>query len=495
MSNIRVTYSGLISFVIGIISVFTGLIFTFIVTRTFTPIEYGTWNLINGLFGYVIIIEPIISYWTTREISRNLDSGKTAIFSSGLFSIIAIIGYIVVVFLVAPQTDVNQNVLFFAVMLIPVIFLNKTLTAINLGWKPHAISYGSLFYSIAQIPLALLFIYFLELGVYGIIITSLIAYIISIIILGIYGFEKIKTTFHKKFLKKYLSYFWISLYPGIGSMIYFLDVSIFSIITKSVEGLSLWAVSLVVPNIISQSALISRAVYPKLLGASNDQYLKGNLTQLFYFAMPLTALAITFSRPALFVLNPIYDEAATVIIFTSLFVFLNTISGVFQSLLTGTDKVDISESSTIQNYIRSKLFFMPTLSLIQYGSYAFFLTIFLLLFASHTSQLNLVIYWSIIALLTQLPITIYLYILVRQKFTSFLDYTSIFKYFFTSLIVFGLNFLLMENFLNYDVSFIEFIPNLLLLIGLTLGSYLTITYIVDSRTKVLFQSIFKEIKN
>ena len=183
MSNIRVTYSGLISFVIGIISVFTGLIFTFIVTRTFTPIEYGTWNLINGLFGYVIIIEPIISYWTTREISRNLDSGKTAIFSSGLFSIIAIIGYIVVVFLVAPQTDVNQNVLFFAAMLIPVIFLNKTLTAINLGWKPHAISYGSLFYSIAQIPLALLFIYFLELGVYGIIITSLIAYIISIIII------------------------------------------------------------------------------------------------------------------------------------------------------------------------------------------------------------------------------------------------------------------------------------------------------------------------
>ena len=56
MSGIRVTYSGLISFVVGLASVFTGIIFTIIVTRQLTPEEFGTWNLIGGLIVYAVII-------------------------------------------------------------------------------------------------------------------------------------------------------------------------------------------------------------------------------------------------------------------------------------------------------------------------------------------------------------------------------------------------------------------------------------------------------
>ena len=76
MSGIRVTYSGLISFSIGLVGVLTGLIFTLIITRELSQEEFGTWSLIGGLTGYVLILEPIISYWTTREIARNKKSGK-----------------------------------------------------------------------------------------------------------------------------------------------------------------------------------------------------------------------------------------------------------------------------------------------------------------------------------------------------------------------------------------------------------------------------------
>ena len=88
MSEIRVTYSGLIGLLIGLSTVVSGLIFILIITRSLTPNELGTWGLIGGLLTYVIILEPIISYWTTREIARDVDSGKTAILSSGIFSII-----------------------------------------------------------------------------------------------------------------------------------------------------------------------------------------------------------------------------------------------------------------------------------------------------------------------------------------------------------------------------------------------------------------------
>ena len=77
MTEIRVTYTGLISLIGGIISIFTGVIFTLIITRSVTPEEYGTWGLIIGLITYVMLIGPIVSYWSTRDTARNIQSRKT----------------------------------------------------------------------------------------------------------------------------------------------------------------------------------------------------------------------------------------------------------------------------------------------------------------------------------------------------------------------------------------------------------------------------------
>ena len=172
MSNIRVTYSGLISLVIGISSIITGTIFTLIVTRSITPEEFGTWSLIGGLITYVVIVEPIISYWVTRETARGVDAGKTAIFTSGIFSIAGILGYIIIGYFVALQSDANQDVILFAVILVPLLFLNKTLTAINLGWKPQSTSYGILAFEITKVPCALALVYFLDMGIFGAILTT-----------------------------------------------------------------------------------------------------------------------------------------------------------------------------------------------------------------------------------------------------------------------------------------------------------------------------------
>ena len=195
MSNIRVTYSGLISLIGGIISIFTGIIFTLIITRSVTPEEYGTWGLIVGLITYVSLIGPIVSYWSTRDTARNIQSGKTAILSSILLSIGAISIYIIISYLMGNYTNVERNVLLFAAILIPTMFVNWILIAINLGWNPHAISYGTLAYGISSIPLALFLIYYLDFGVAGIIISVFLANIASILILFFYAKEKITDQF------------------------------------------------------------------------------------------------------------------------------------------------------------------------------------------------------------------------------------------------------------------------------------------------------------
>ena len=84
MSNVRVTYSGLIAFVISISSVFTGLIFTLTVTRQLSQFEFGMWSLIGSLTAYVFVVQPIIGYWVTREIARDQKSAKTALASNNI---------------------------------------------------------------------------------------------------------------------------------------------------------------------------------------------------------------------------------------------------------------------------------------------------------------------------------------------------------------------------------------------------------------------------
>ena len=114
MSEIRVTFSGLISFVVGIGSLVTGLIFTLIVTRRLTPEEFGEWGLIGALTGYVLMFNPLISYWNTREVARGVDSGKTSLHSSLLFSFGAILVYLIIAKLVGSNVGVEFSVLFLA---------------------------------------------------------------------------------------------------------------------------------------------------------------------------------------------------------------------------------------------------------------------------------------------------------------------------------------------------------------------------------------------
>lgn len=83
--TIRVMYSGLFFFIVGIITIVTGLAFMLIVTRSLNQQEFGTWTLITGLIFYVTLIQPITSYWIIREVARGEKSGKTAILSLHIF--------------------------------------------------------------------------------------------------------------------------------------------------------------------------------------------------------------------------------------------------------------------------------------------------------------------------------------------------------------------------------------------------------------------------
>ena len=407
MSGIRVTYSGLISFAVRISSVLTGIMFTLIVTRQLTQTEFGTWSLIGGLMLYVVSIDFVISYWVTREIARNIESAKTAILSGMVLSLGGVFAYLAIAYFVGLGSDADQNMLYFATILIPVMFINDIIHYINAGWKPQVVSYGFLVAEIVKVPVGFLLVYLMQMGLQGAILTTFISYIASITIHVIYGRKKIVAKFQKKFLVKWLKLSWIPLYQSIPNLAFVSDVVIFSVISGSVLGVAYMAAARTISNIIMHASAISDSIYPKLLSGGRNEHLEENIVKTLYFAIPLVALTIVLARPGLFALNPAYETATMIVVLTSLRTFLSILNRMFFSALQGIEKIDLDENATFKQYLKSKLFFAPTLRVIQYSSYALILILVLLL-AKGQDYLELLMYWAALSLAIEIPVCIFL---------------------------------------------------------------------------------------
>ena len=493
MSEVRVTYSGLIAVFMSVVNVILGFIFTIMITRSLTPDEFGMWNLILGFIFYMVVVEPTISYWVTRETARNIPSQKTAIISSSLFSIGGVFGYLAIAFLVGNQTTIDHEIILLGSILVPVMILNNTLIGINLGWKPHTPQFARLFFLIAQICLVAFLVYFLQMGIQGIIISSFIANIASIIALTFYARKKLYNRLNLQYLQNWIRRSWLPLYPALGSGISSLGVIIFSIITQSTEGVGFWAAAIVNVVLITQAIHIAKSTYPKLLHDGVSTYLKQNLNLLIFITILFTSITITFSKQSLFILNPVYEIVFPVVIVVAIWKFFDVIGLAFQSYITGIEQVDTKNTSKFKDYVKSKLFLIPTITLIQHSITMILLTLGLLSL-SHFSQFNLLLYWAGIGLLIQIPITIYLYYLSKNLFTISFEFIKFFKYIFSSVISFGSVYFLMDITLVYEQELIFFTFNVLLYAIIAVGSYLGISYLLDSTIRDLINSSLNEIK-
>jgi len=298
----------------------------------------------------------------------------------------------------------------------------------------------------------------------------------------------------KEFLIKWISLSWISLYPGINLLFRSLDVLIFSILTGSVIGLAYYGAAWSVSSLVAQSSAISTAVYPKLLSGGKTDYLQDNITKILYFAILFSAISITFARPGLYALNPLYEIALPLVLIMTLRFLLDTFNRSFENFLIGIETVDQNTKSTFKNYATSKLFMIPTFRLIQNIVYMSLLVAIVLLLNSTHSEFELLIYWAILGLITSIPITIYLSILLYYHFDVKLDVNSSVKYLIACVIVFLPISFLTDSYLIYDERIVHFLPNLLLYVALAVGGYLLLTYIIDNKTRVFFNAIFAEIK-
>lgn len=493
MSNIRVTYSGLIGFLISMVSVLTGIVFTLIVTRRLTPEEFGIWALIGSLIAYFLVVEPIISYWTTRQIARGNSVATTSIFYSAIFSLGQIPIYLYIVFyLPSIGVDYTYSVIL-AVILLPVTFVSQTLVGINQGHKPHATSYGLLVFEILKIPVGILLVVIFDLGLNGAILVTFVAYVGRLTIQLYFAKSQLKKQLQFSLIKQWIKISWIPLYQNISHLIWTMDIIIFTIITNSVLGVAYYSISITIAAIISHAGMISQGLYPKLLSKGSLDHVEDNFNRLIYFAIPLLGIVILFSKPALFALNPLYDHLSIPVIllgFRGLFYVVTTF---FYQVLLGTEQVDEESNPNFIALIKSKLFHLPTVNIIHHSSYIIILTIATFVLTNQqASNLELVSTWTGISLILSIPFLIYSVLLVKKQMKFSLPYIELLKY-SLGVISMAIVFLFTSDFIIfYEISIYEFLPGVFVEFILCLFTYLGVTYLIDNKTKVLFRAIVIE---
>ncbi len=494
MSDIRVSYSGLIAFIVGLIGVSTGLVFTLIVTRRLSPEEFGTWSLIGYMISYFLISEAIIDFWTLRQVSRGENVGRTSLFSSLIFSFGIIPFYLILAHLISGESNADLNLLIFGAVLVPVYFVNQALTNINTGFKPQNTSYSLLILEVVKIPAALSFVFFLDLGVVGVIIAILIAYVIAISFQIQFAKSKLKNKFNFSYLKRWLRLSWVSLYSAFPRLISSLDILLYTFITGSVIGVAFYSASLAIANLVAHSGLITQALYPKLLAKGSHEHINENFSLLMYFGIPLLGIAIIFSKPALFALNPAYVEGSLIVIILAFKTFFFILFQTFQKVLIGIEEVDVEKNPKFRDLKRSKLFSVSTIRYIKSSIYiGLMITVVKLLHSSNFSELDLVIYWTLIALLIEIPFFVYLWILVKRDVSFSFPYANTAKYLGATLAFIVIFFITSDFIITYQESIYNFLPELILQLAICIGIYLSLTYFIDNKTKILFKSIISEI--
>jgi MFS family permease len=173
---------------------------------------------------------------------------------------------------------------------------------------------------------------------------------------------------------------------------------------------------------------------------------------------------------------------------------MSVLINIFYNILSAYETVDLEKQASFKQYIKSKLFVLPTLNYIMNSSYIILLAIFLVMTKETITEINLVTIWSAILLVVSIPFLIYSLLAVRHHHKIGFPGRVTIKYGASALVASFVMYFVLSILLSYTMSVYEFAPRVILSVSIGAGIYLSITYVIDRSARELLNSISKELK-
>lgn len=371
MSEIRVRRSGLITFAIKLGSTLTGLAFVVLVTSNLSQSDFGLWQLISRVIGYIIFVVNILNFWTLRYRARGNVIGKTVMFGSALFSLGLSVAYILLSFGIAGTvtgaSGSHTNFYYFLISTpqVPLYIFSGVMEAILWGSAPARASFGFGVFEIAKVLIGAVTVAVLHLSLTGAILAIMGAQAIQVITILIMTPREYKDKISIPIITKMVKTGWLALLNQLYPLVVNFDFLLVAVITGSTIPLALYGAAFTYGSIITYSGWIAYGLYAGILGGVDPKKSANQVFELQYLSIiPMVLGEIVLSYRLLHLFKAAYTAAVPILLVLTVASAFSAMSQTFDNVITAIDTTDATENTDFSFYRKSKLFLIAKINII-----------------------------------------------------------------------------------------------------------------------------------
>ena len=420
--NIRIGYAGFISFGSRILSLFTGLIFITIVTRNLSQYDFGLWQLILSIVSYAVLPNVVIDYWILRNLARGERNATTAVLFSLMLSGGGLIMYLMISAFSAPK--VGGQFLFFIVAMaqVPLSYLSITLQTISQAARPQAVGVAFMVFETAKVIVAIFAFLVFKISLNVAISAVLVALVAQCaVLLAMQPRYLYMRSFSVSAVKGWLKVAWLPAFATFAGYIGTIDSLIMTAITASTIVLANYRAANVIAAMISHAGAFAFALYPKLIGgAAIENESRYVMTLTMMFSIPMSAGIFVLAVPLLSILGSGYANAYMVLWIAIPVVAIGSVHQIFEAVLTGHERIDLSKNPSFRDYSKSRLFTVPSITL--YGSIISLVALGITTYwlnSIHASAVTMAVAWAAIVICVSSPGLIIKWSMMKKSGTVF----------------------------------------------------------------------------
>ena len=475
------------------VSAFTGLLFTVMAARSLDPSGFGTWEVIVTLVTFASYPVGTVAYWATRDIARGRMVGKTALATGGLLSALGLLIYFGFSFVTYSRIAASVTPFLLGALLVPLSYWNAAASAIVTGYRPSVYGTSLIFSEVAKVAVAYETLYMLRLGINGVIVALLTAYLVQSSVSTFMVRNASAEKFDPAEVRRWTRLSWLPALSYLAPSLAVADTYVVALLHgTSVVGT--YQAAFIVASIVTYASGLVFSMYPLLLKGGDIRLPAVSLEFSLLFAIPMAVGCGVLATPILYLFGSEYTVGALGLAILAVMFIFNNISLLLDQTLTGTEKVDAGQTPTFRKLVGSNLLFVPVANI---GFWMFYLvTLFLALSFAATSGFSDsadVTTWA----LTQLVATLaFMFVKLRRaRGVAILRPGVSVAYYFAGAAVMGVFAYFASPVIAVrSVSTLVYGARLIMLVLLSAIVYFGVVYALDTRFRDMAASLIRRLR-
>lgn len=326
----------------GLFSVF----FLTMLTRTIPVEDYATWVLIVRYVGYFSIPAVVYSYWLPRNISRGLNTARTALYAALAMGAVSVPVYLATVRLLSRSLEEPWVPVAIASAILFLEYLNAFLTSLSYGYSPQIFGWGQFAFKAFQALAGFALVAFLLLGLTGAVLAVLVGRAALVAVMGYLNRGKIAASrFQPEVLRSWLTCSWIPLLGSLTCLVYWLDILVVAFIFSDTLPIAYYGAAMAILALPLFATSIANVLYPKILAGRGMDEIREAAWLTLLFSVPFTLFIIIYAEPIVALLGPAFLPAAWPLRAFGVSTVFQLLAGVAVVTYMGMEKSDITTAT------------------------------------------------------------------------------------------------------------------------------------------------------